>query len=983
MMNLAAQEMPPNYPIFQLDIEHFNPPPCFYSDLYNIRFLNKPEKFSLLLLNIRSVRKNFLNFISYFQDYLSSFTCIVIVETWLLEEHKHIFKINGFKCLDTYRSNFGGGIRLYYKCNMSVELLSNYTNVNELFEMLSVEIVFGNNKFICCIFYHPPTPFHDLNYQFIEHCNVKMMELRNRNMPIITCGDFNLNLLNPNRHQYINNFIQTLLECGLYPIINIPTKYNHNNITTKYSIIDQIWTNRPSIVTNSYVIPHEIADHFPVAATFNFTDRQTQVQIPKRNFSHINNLQFSEALSNMFPEIVDDDVHSTFSNYYLHIFNAYNSAYPVIFMNEKCKHCPWVTTQIKQCIKKKSKLYRLFLMGKISRQSYTVFRNRLTALLRRAKKLYHLKLFLKNIRNSSKTWAHINSIMGESKKSSLQYIKVDNAILRGTDMANYINSYFANIANDLTLNMINNEPFYHITQPNLHTCLLTFTDIEETLKVIKSLKNKSNGLDDINVVCIKNNRNVFAIHMTFLYNFSIVKQTFPDMLEVGKILPFYKAGAKDKIDNYRPISNLPVFSKVFEKLTLIRLNSFVNKYSLLSESQYGFRRGKNITQAAAKLTTLINKSYHNKYFSVCFFLDLRKAFDIVDHDILLAKLYHMGIRGPFYEFLKSYLVGRKQYVQIDNHISDKITISKGVPQGSILGPLLFCLYINDIVSAVDCEVILFADDAAFFITATTLQQLYAKINKLFIDLVKYLSNNKLVANINKSKLMLFSSRLCPNPEPLTFGGEVIEWVSEFKYLGLTLSNKMSYATHIENISTKVSQYIGVFYSINKIVPRHILLLLYFSYVVPHLTLHIILWGAAPEYLINKLAIKQNKILRAILNIGYTNGIPRTGTRYMYRVLNILNIKQLFTLQLFKFMVQLVNGELPYFYSIILQPNESNHGYLTRFGQFRHPLLTCEIERRGLSHQILILFDKTPLNFYENMSIKAAIFKYKRFLLDDN
>ena len=401
----------------------------------------------------------------------------------------------------------------------------------------------------------------------------------------------------------------------------------------------------------------------------------------------------------------------------------------------------------------------------------------------------------------------------------------------------------------------------------------------------------------------------------------------------------------------------------------------------MSDSQFGFRKNKNISQAATKLTTLICKSYHSKQFTACFFLDLRKAFDLVDHDILLAKLYHMGIRGPFNDLLKSYLAKRKHYVQIGNYKSNKLSIAKGVPQGSILGPLLFCLFINDIVYAVDCEVVLFADDAAFIITADSQQLLYFKINKLFIDLMKYLENNRLVANFNKCKLMLFSTHPGVVPDELRFGGEVIEWVNKFKYLGLTITNKMSYSTHIECVSTKISQYIGVFYALNKIVPKYVLVLLYFSYVLPHLTLHIILWGSAPVYLLNKLVTKQNRILRAILNIGYVDGRPLSGTREMYKNLNILNVPNLFKLHLFKFMMQLIKGELPYFYNLILEPNISNHGYLTRNGPYRHPLLTREIDRRSLPHQILSLYDEIPTDFYSDIQTKTAVSKYKIFLLE--
>ena len=197
----------------------------------------------------------------------------------------------------------------------------------------------------------------------------------------------------------------------------------------------------------------------------------------------------------------------------------------------------------------------------------------------------------------------------------------------------------------------------------------------------------------------------------------------------------------------------------------------MNKYSILSDSQFGFRVGKSITQAAMKLTTTIVNAYHNKVYVSCFFLDLKKAFDTIDHEILLNKMSHQGFREQINHYLRSYLTGRKQFVQVGEYKSESLTITKGVPQGSILGPLLFCLYINDIVDCVDEEVVLFADDAAFIITAPSLQQLYNRITKLFMDLSKYLTTNKLVPNLSKSKLMYFNSKPRPELEALVFGTE--------------------------------------------------------------------------------------------------------------------------------------------------------------------------------------------------------------------
>ena len=328
------------------------------------------------------------------------------------------------------------------------------------------------------------------------------------------------------------------------------------------------------------------------------------------------------------------------------------------------------------------------------------------------------------------------------------------------------------------------------------------------------------------------------------------------------------------------------------------------------------------------------------------------------------------------------MTGRKQYVQVGDFRSMSLTITKGVPQGSILGPLLFCLYINDIADCVDAEVVLFADDAAFIISGISLQQMYDKIRKLFSDLCGYLESNKLVPNLGKSKLMYFNSKPKTDLAPIMFSNEIIEWVDEFKYLGLVLNSRMSYSNHIERISIKVSQYIGVFYNLNKMLPREILLLLYYAFILPHLTLHIVLWGAAPEAHIGKLRIKQNKLLRALLNVEVINGIPQQRTIDMYDSLGLLTVKNLFKLHLFKFLNLLLNGNLPNFYELLLRPLLSTHEYGTRAGGFRHPLVVCEVERRAVAHQLILMYDEISPDVYVGLSIQRALRKYKRSLLDE-
>ena len=557
---------------------------------------------------------------------------------------------------------------------------------------------------------------------------------------------------------------------------------------------------------------------------------------------------------------------------------------------------------------------------------------------------------------------------------------MNGTVITGNERVNYASSYFSTVAVSLTNGLQNNGLCVFHTIPNLNSCILLPTSIPEVISVIKSLKNSGSGLYDLSVKTLKINDHIFSVHITFLYNYSLEKVTYPQALKIARVVPGHKSGQKDIIDNYRPISNLPVISKIFEKLTLKRFASFVDRYFLLSDSQFGFRKGRNITQAAIKLTSHITNAYHNRMFAACFFLDLRKAFDTIDHEILLEKLFHIGFRGPSHDYVSSNISDRKQYVQVGQFRSNEQLINKGVPQGSVLGPLLFCLYINDIVGAVDADVVLFADDAAFFVSANTLLLLYSKLHKLLSDLAKYLKVNKLVPNISKSKLMFFASRKCDELIAMNFDGEIVEWVDEYKYLGLHINNKMCFASHIEKISSRVSRFSGVFYSLYKILPRRLLILLYFTFILPHLTLHIEIWGAAPDCHLRKLAVRQNQILRTILGIRYIDFIPTVRTEEMYRNLKVLTIKNLFKLQLFRFMVLLLNDELPMFYNMILRPLLLPYGYNTRGRKFRHPLLSCEVERRAIAHQIILLYEETPSAYYEDVSICKAKQLYKDFLL---
>ena len=241
--------------------------------------------------------------------------------------------------------------------------------------------------------------------------------------------------------------------------------------------------------------------------------------------------------------------------------------------------------------------------------------------------------------------------------------------------------------------------------------------------------------------------------------------------------------------------------------------------------------------------------------------------------------------------------------------------------------------------------------------------LFRRIQQLFNDIARYLEYNCLVANGMKSKLMMFSSHGVGELPDFVFSGQTIEWANKYKYLGLVLNNKLSYGKHISKVSLNISRISGMLTSVRDILPRCILVKLYQALALPHINLHLEIWGSAPIYLLNTLETKMNNLLRIIFGIYRVNGIPTMGTREMYNANRILRLKNIYQLRLFKFLRALLDGRIPELYDLLLRPYIAHHNYGTRGGQFRHPNMTCEAERRFLSYQLIIMYEQLPDHFF--------------------
>ena len=620
-----------------------------------------------------------------------------------------------------------------------------------------------------------------------------------------------------------------------------------------------------------------MSDHFPTFSKFtlpNATKTDKVKTVEYRDFSENNINNFKDHLENIDWQLVltatnPNVAYDNFST----IFNAgFDNFFPLKTKHIKMKSFvkPYITAELKQLIAEKNKLQKKFSKWPLTYgEEFRRLRNEVTRRIRNAKTKYYAEKFETCNGDSKKTWKILNTLLNRKTKTELSHMEIDNKIVTDSkQIAEHLNSFFVNASKNLA-DAIPQSTFNHTDYfgDRIINCLDIINITEnDVLTATKQLRNSSPGDDEVPISLIKEIITVIMPIIIHIFNCSLAIGVFPDQLKIAKVLPLHKTGDTRYANNFRQISNLLCFSKLFEKIIYNKLTDYLDRNNIISKCQFGFKANSSTSDAITHLTNHIYKEFDKQNYTLAICIDFSKAFDTINHEILLDKLKHIGIRGTLLHWFKSYLSNRKQFVSFNGNKSSPLFIENGVPQGSILGPILFLIYINDIINTSELlNFTLYADDSIIYVSGNSINDIILAANQELNKVLNWVTCNKLTLNMEKTHYVIFNrNKTFPmDIQPLLINNQPVKREQITKFLGVSLDEKLNFKKHISNIQTKINKQSGIMYHTKSSLTPNAMKQIYYSLIYPHLNYCQTVWGAVNKTSLQPLVITQKKVIRTI------------------------------------------------------------------------------------------------------------------------
>ena len=903
---------------------------------------NNENNFSLLHLNIRSISNKICRFINFLGSINHTFSVIGITETWL-QDSDHSCDIPGYNFIHNHRPDrSGGGVGLFIRDHLDFKERADLGIQGDSAETFFVEINRTNEKnMVIGVVYRPP----DCRLgDFVSELDSLLSRLCKENKTVYLLGDWNVNLMNHSRHTKTSEFLDVFYSNSFFPLITRPTRITAH----KASLIDNIFTNDPCNQALSGLFFNDISDHLPIFSILSQKDCNNHKEFFMiRDRSAQNVAKFKHELGQVPWDRLPgfSDPLTAYDTFLL----KYKSIYELCFSLKKVKakkfylKKPWFSKGLTRSVKKKNILYKRFLNNATPQHEffYKCYKNKLNHSIRIAKRLYYEQKIEQAKSNAKCTWRLLNEVMNrKQKKNNNNYPSsflannrdVSDPSLIAEQFCKYFSSVGSNLAKDIPLSSYSHLSFLSGSYAN--SIFISMATEQEVLDICDNFRpGTAAGFDNINMNLVKESISLIIKPLTHIFNLSLSSGIVPDQMKIARVIPLFKSGDKSTFTNYRPISILPAFSKILERIVYNRILSYLNERNILSDSQFGFRKNHSTEYALSILYDRLSNAIDNNEYTAGIFLDLSKAFDTINHQILLEKLNHYGIRGVAHSWISSYLSNRKQFVQYDSVCSAHSVISCGVPQGSILGPLLFLIYINDLcnVSKV-LDFILFADDTNIFFSHRNEDYLQNTLNVELDNVTNWCQANRLSINIKKSKFMIFKPRQKKQnlDISITLTSHAIERVKDIVFLGVISDENLTWKPHIAHVSRKISKSIGVIYKSSFCLSPSSLRTLYFSLIYPYLVYCISVWGSTYSSNLNRIFILQKKCIRIISKSSYD-----AHTEPLFKALRILKFADIYKFQVGKMMFLFRKGLLPSAFCNMFPLRNTFHSYNTRTCEHFH------------------------------------------------
>lgn len=833
-------------------------------------------------LNTRSVKNKMESLEEFFCEFSFPFSVIMLSETWSTGTND-VFRMPDY---DTYYLNRvdcrGGGVALLLPTNTEIEMFDTYSVISPDYEILTLRC--SNVVFSVC--YRPPK---GNVAAFLNFYNEFVTFIATNNYTLIAGGDFNIDM--GNRNHVTSELDSILFSNGFRNVINVPTRVT----SASQSILDLFITNSLVSKFEAGVVSCSVSDHLPVFLCIDRIGEETnRREIIK--YQHITDTAL-EAFRNAVAQVDWSDIMwlNNPNDAYNQFIDVFKQVYSSHFPTKTCKKMrkirkPWITRELRQQMKTKDKMYRTFLKTRTSEdlKNFKKYRNKLTAKLRSARAEFYSNIFDVKKGRHDVVWAKLNALLRRNQlNTSPRNLKVNETVLSGMDLANAFNTFFTT----MTSSGSNNDAYQYLQSQNIHSVFLEPVSAEEVISVVVNLSNStSRDIDDIQIRPVKYVVDIIAPVLVHIFNSSLSAAVFPVKLQTAKVSVLYKKGDRNDLGNYRPVSILPIFSKPFEKILHSRLSKFITKHNLLIPNQFAFCKNKSTELALLEQKEYILTQFESKNIVIGVFIDYSKAFDLINHDLLLMKLECYGIRGHAALLIKSYLSSRQQVVSIGNAFSNVRPLVSGVPQGSILGPLLFNMYINDIISiSSSAKFVIYADDTSIFFSGQNLNELIHTCNNTMKLLERWSQANYMRVNETKTKAVIFrpKNKQLPVHDVITLNSRPIEIVDSFKCLGVVFSASMTWENHVNNVIAKLAQITGVVGRVRYLLPKSTKLLLYNTLFYSHLNYCHLVWGTTTSSCLNRLFLLQKKFLRHVYNVPYIS--PSSALFLQARVIKIWNL----------------------------------------------------------------------------------------------